>query len=95
MRIRTFTAAAAVLVPLALAAPVAAARADAGPAASPLAASGPLLTFVPPRVGPITVTLGPTILGGQVIDPGLTVSTAGVSLPPMAMTVPQRHSRRT
>jgi hypothetical protein len=88
MRIRTLSATAAVVVPLALGAPVAAARADAPPASAP--ASSALLTFVPPKVGPITVSIGPSILGGKVIDPGLTVSSPGVSLPPLAMMVPRR-----
>jgi hypothetical protein len=89
MRIRTLSATAALLVPLALAAPVAAAQADPAPAAS-LPASSPLLTFVPPKVAPITVSIGPSILGGQMVSPGLTVSSPGVSLPPLAVMVPQR-----
>jgi hypothetical protein len=90
MRIRRFSAVAAVLIPLGVAAaPVAAARADATPAASQPAS--PLLTFVPPRVGPISVTLGPTIIGGRVINPGLNVSTPGVTLPPMMMAVRPLH----
>jgi hypothetical protein len=89
MRIRKLSAAAAVLIPLALAAPVAGARADAtstGPTPPP--AAPVLLTFVPPRVGPLSVSLGQTIIDGQVISPGVSVSTPGTSLPPMAWTLP-------
>jgi hypothetical protein len=85
MRIRT--TAAAVLTPLALAAPVAAASADTAPA--PAAQASPVLTFVPPRVGPIGVSLGPIIIGGRVISPGVNVATKGVSLPSIAV-MPRR-----
>jgi hypothetical protein len=85
MRIRKLSAAAAVLIPLALAAPVAGARADTtstGP--TPTAAAPVLLTFVPPRVGPISVSIAPTFLDGRLISPGVNVATPGVSLPPIA-----------
>jgi hypothetical protein len=77
---RALAAALGAIVAVAAVAPVA--RAETRPAASAAQqAQAPLLTFVPPRVGPIAVQLGPTIIGGQVIDPGLSVSTPGVSLP--------------
>ena len=88
MLTRKLAAVAAVLASIGLMAPVAA-RADTRPAVSAQAAAqAPLLTFVPPRVGPIAVELGPTIIGGQVIDPGLSVSTPGVSLPTLTFTPP-------
>jgi hypothetical protein len=81
MRIRRLSAAAAVLIPFALAAPVAGAATT--PAASSRAAKAPVFTFVPPRVGPLTVNLGPTIIDGQQISPGVNVFSPGVSLPPI------------
>ena len=82
MLVRRLPAASAVIGLIALAAPIAGASADT--AATP----SPLLSFVPPKVGPITVSIGAIILGGQVISPGLNVSTPGVSLPPITWTPP-------
>ena len=69
---------------LAVAAPVATASAATTPAAPP----PPTLTFTPPKVGPISVDLGPTIINGKVIDPGLHVLMPGVSLPPIIWSIP-------
>jgi hypothetical protein len=85
MLIRKLSAAATVLSLCGVAAPVAGA-APATPV--PPAAASPLLTFVPPKVGPLSVNLGPTIIGGQLISPGVNVYTPGVSLPPFTWTPP-------
>jgi hypothetical protein len=67
---------------LAVAAPVASAATTPPPPASPT------LMFTPPKVGAISVDIGPTIINGKVIDPGLHVLMPGVSLPPISWTVP-------
>ena len=89
MLIRKLSAAATALSLFGIAAPVCGARADTTPAASaPSAAASPLLTFVPPKVGPLSVNIGATIIGGQVISPGVNVYMPGVSVPAMAWTPP-------
>jgi hypothetical protein len=52
-------------------------------AAAPASVPPPALTFVPPKVGPIVVDIGPTILDGRVMDPGLHVVMPGISVPPI------------
>jgi hypothetical protein len=89
MRIPKLSAAVAVLIPFALAAPVAGARADATPtdpgaySHRVMGPSSPLLSFVPPKVGPLNVSLGATIIDGQVISPGVNVVSPGITLPPI------------
>jgi hypothetical protein len=82
----------AALVPLSLAGPVAGASAAQNNlivTTAPMPALAPgTMTFIPPRVAPIMVILGPTIIDGQQISPGVNVSTPGVSLPPMSWTLP-------
>jgi hypothetical protein len=84
MLVRKLSAAAAVVSLFGLAAPVVGARADTTPAAA-----SPLLTFVPPKVGPISVNIGATFIGGRMISRGVNVVMPGVSLPPMTWTPPR------
>ena len=81
LRTRTCTAAAAATGLFAIATSTAGASAPVTPAAAPAAIAVPAFTFVPPKVGPLTVDIGSTILNGQVIDPGLHVSTPGATVP--------------
>ncbi|MDX6716719.1 MAG: hypothetical protein QOH30_3277 [Baekduia sp.] len=93
---RRLAATAATLSLLAVGAPVAGASADTGSVAAgavpsrsvpfPPLPGGPLaLSFTPPAVGPIAVVLGPVIIGGRVINPGLHVSSPGVTLAPIIL----------
>jgi hypothetical protein len=80
--------AAATTAVLGLATPVASASAITAPAAAqrPLTQSTQL-TFVPPSVGPICVTIGPIIIGGRIISPGVHVCTSGVLLPSLTLPI--------
>jgi hypothetical protein len=79
-----FAAAAVAAGLLGIATPVAGASAATTPPASgPSSLQSPIATFVPPRVGPISVDIGRTIINGQIIDPGLHVLMPGVSVPPI------------
>jgi ABC-type sugar transport system substrate-binding protein len=62
---------------LAIAAPV------AGAATEPQT-----VTFVPPRVGPLSVDIAPTVINGTMTDPGMHVTTPGVTPPPISWTMP-------
>ena len=95
MHIRKLITALAAVGALSGAGPVVSASADTTPAATPTTttagvrqadrpASAPLI-FVPPHVGPICVTIGATIIGGQVMDPGVHNCTTGTSLPSFTM----------
>jgi hypothetical protein len=88
MLIRKLAAVAAAVTLFGLTAPVGGALANTAPSVSGPMAGSPLLTFVPPAVGPLSVNIGATIIGGKVISPGVYVQTLGVSLPPIQWTSP-------
>jgi hypothetical protein len=89
MLIRKLSTAATVLGLFGLAAPVGGALADTTPTGSVQASAAlPLLTFVPPKVGPIRVYIGPTIIEGKTISPGVNVLMPGVAPSPMTWTPP-------
>jgi len=92
MRIRKYAAAAAAAAGLvAIAIPASGASAATMPAASaPPGFQLPAFTFVPPQVGLISVDIAPTIINGQVVDPGLHVATPGTSLAPITWPPPAR-----
>jgi hypothetical protein len=89
MTIRKLTAATAAAGLLAFAVPVAtAAAASVPPAGQSQAPPAPVLTFLPPSVGPICVAIGPIVIGGKVISPGVHVCTSGAALPPLHLDLP-------
>jgi hypothetical protein len=80
LRMLSVAAAAAGLI--GLAGPVAGARAATTPPPNPL------LTFVPPSVGPIRVDIGAIVIGGKIVSPGLHVVMPGITLPPITWSLP-------
>jgi hypothetical protein len=51
-------------------------------------APGGTLTFVPPKVGQIVVVIGPVIIDGKVISPGVHVENPVTQIPTMTITLP-------
>lgn len=66
---------------LGIGAGVAGASAAATQGPTPRGSGPPGMVFVPPKVEPITVTIGPTTIDGRVMDPGHSVSTPEVTAP--------------
>ena len=85
---KPLAAAAATLGLLAVAAPAASASTPPTTTTTMTATTSPLLTFTPPKVGQLLVAIGPTIIGGKVIDKGLLVSLTPPAIPSMSLTVP-------
>jgi hypothetical protein len=56
---------------------------------TPPAAAPYTLTFVPPKVNKISVLIGPVIIGGKVISPGVYVESPGTELPTLTVTLPR------
>jgi hypothetical protein len=95
---RGFAAAASIAAGLlGVAGPVAGASAATPPAASgapnvqlPANLQPPHSTFVPPRVGPLSVDIAPIIINGQVVNPALHVLVPGMSAAPITSTPPAK-----
>jgi hypothetical protein len=65
-------------------APAAAAHAD-----TRATTTGPCtLTFVPPKMGRVLVMIGPVIIGGRVISPGVRVENEPIELATLTITLP-------
>ena len=77
MLFRKLSVAAAVLT-LSGVAPVGASAADTPATSGAAAASYPMLTFVPPAVGPICIAMGEIVLDNITTSPGLHVCTTVV-----------------
>jgi hypothetical protein len=80
--VRTLAVAAAAAGLIGAAGPVAGAHAATTPPPNPL------LTFVPPSVGPIRVDIGAIIIGGKLVSPGLHVVMPGISIPTITWSLP-------
>jgi hypothetical protein len=89
MRLRKLSAAATAGL-VALAASAVASAATTPPATSTPATTVPsfFLTFVPPKVGAISVDLGATIINGQVIAPPVHVLMPEVTIAPFSWARP-------
>jgi hypothetical protein len=85
---KPLAAVAAALGLLAVAVPAANASDTPTTTTTTTSTTSPLLTFTPPKVGQILVAIGPTIIGGKVIDKGLLVSLTPPAIPPMSLMVP-------
>jgi len=86
---KPFAVAAATAGLLAIAAPAAHASDPPASATTTTSQASPTLTFTPPNIGALAVVIGPTIIGGKVIDPGLRVVLTPPSIPTMSVTLPK------